>query len=46
MGPAKNEELIRYYKNRNVWLLYADDQPPKLVAYDQSGSSVVSAKKK
>lgn len=33
MGTAKNQELIRYYKNRRVWLLYADHQPPKLVPY-------------
>jgi hypothetical protein len=37
MGPAKNDELIRYYKDRRVWLLYADDQPPKLVPYVDSG---------
>jgi hypothetical protein len=33
MGPAKNEELMRYLKPANVWLLYADHQPPKLVPY-------------
>jgi hypothetical protein len=38
MGVAKNEELIRYYKDRRVWLLDADDIPPKLSPYpcDQS----------
>jgi hypothetical protein len=33
MGPAKNQELIRYYKDRRVWLLYADKQPAELVPY-------------
>jgi hypothetical protein len=40
MGESKNEELIRYYKNRRVWLLYADDQPPKLVPYVDSGGTI------
>lgn len=35
MGAAKNEELIRYFKPRRVWLLYADDHPPKLAPYPQ-----------
>jgi len=33
MGPKKNEELIRHFKNRRVWLYYADQQPLKLVPY-------------
>ena len=33
MGAAGNEELIRYYKDRRVWLLEADDIPPKLLPY-------------
>jgi hypothetical protein len=37
MGPAENEELIHYYKHRRVWLLYADEQPPKLVPYVDKG---------
>jgi hypothetical protein len=36
MGPAQDQELIDYYKDRRVWLLYADDQPPKLVPYSQA----------
>ena len=36
MGPAENEELIQYYKGRQVWLLFADDQPPKLVPYSEA----------
>jgi hypothetical protein len=36
MGPAKNQELIRYYKNRRVWLVDVDDQPPKLEPYSEA----------
>jgi hypothetical protein len=43
MGPAENEELIRYYKDRRVWLLYADDQPPKLVPYSEAEDAQAQA---
>ena len=33
MGPAKNEELIKYFKNRHVWLLEADQKPARLLPY-------------
>jgi hypothetical protein len=33
MDPEKNEELIQYFKDRNVWLLEADEKPPRLVQY-------------
>ena len=33
MGPAQNEELLRYYKDRQVWLLDADENPPELNRY-------------
>jgi len=33
MGATANEELIRYYKNRRIWLLEADDTPPSLSPY-------------
>jgi hypothetical protein len=33
MGTSGNEELIRYFKDRQVWLLEADDTPPKLLPY-------------
>jgi len=36
MGPAKNQELIDYYKHRSVWLLDADTQPPKLAPYPEA----------
>ena len=43
MGPKQNQELIDYYKIRSVWLLYADDQPPKLVPYEVPGRHPESA---
>jgi hypothetical protein len=33
MGPAKNQELIRYFRDRRVWLLNVDKQPVELVPY-------------
>jgi hypothetical protein len=36
MGAAKNEELLRYFKDRHVWLLEADNVPPKLRPYSDT----------
>jgi hypothetical protein len=33
MGADQNQELLRYYRDRHVWLLDADEIPPKLAAY-------------
>jgi hypothetical protein len=33
MDPASNLELIRYYKDRNVWLVQPDSQPISVFAY-------------
>ncbi len=33
MDAANNLELIRYYKDRNVWLVQPDAQPPQVSAY-------------
>jgi len=33
MGDAANRELLRYYKNRDVWMVDADDSPPRLSVY-------------
>ena len=33
MGAKENEDLIRYFKDRQVWLLEADEKPPKLTGY-------------
>ena len=32
MDARSNEELLRYYKDRNVWLVEADCKPPKIVS--------------
>lgn len=37
MGPNANQELLRYYKDRRVWLLEADELPPRLSEYLDSG---------
>jgi hypothetical protein len=33
MSPAENEELIKYFKDRQVWLVEPDEKPPKLSRY-------------
>jgi len=33
MGPQQNEELVRYYAGRRVWLAKVDDPTAKLEAY-------------
>jgi hypothetical protein len=36
MGPTENQELIDYFPNRHVWLVEADETPPKVIAYGKS----------
>ncbi len=38
MSPAENEELIKYFRDRRVWLLEADEHPPKLTQYQLPGN--------
>jgi hypothetical protein len=33
MTPAENQELIDYFRDRQVWLLEPDEKPPKLSQY-------------
>jgi hypothetical protein len=33
MGPARDAELLSYFRDRRAWLLEADATPPKLVPY-------------
>lgn len=33
MGAAKNQELLDYYKDRQVWLVEPDSQPPHVSPY-------------
>jgi hypothetical protein len=36
MGPAKNKELVDYFRDRQVWLVEADETPPRVVPYSSS----------
>jgi hypothetical protein len=36
MDEKSNQELLQYFKNRNVWLLEPDESPPKLSPYPAS----------
>jgi len=38
MGQKQNEELIRYYPNRQAWLIKPDDTPPSVSQYKTSSS--------
>src|SRR5262249_38216446 len=31
MGPVRNRALLSYFKDRKVWRLYADEDPPRLI---------------
>jgi hypothetical protein len=33
MDEKSNQELLQYFKNRNVWLLEPDESPPNLSPY-------------
>jgi hypothetical protein len=41
MGTAQNEELIRYYSDRRVWLVESDEKPPRLSPYPELQSTSV-----
>jgi hypothetical protein len=43
MGPAENDELLRYYSDRRAWLLEVDEVPPKLEPYPRSRDEQSSA---
>jgi len=43
LGLEKNEELINYFKNRQVWLLEPDYAPPKLARYSPISASSINA---
>ena len=38
MGPAQNEELIRYFKDRQVWMVEPDEAPARLTPYPEIGN--------
>jgi hypothetical protein len=39
MGTEKNEELLRFFKNRRVWLLEPDEKPPRMSQYLRTGNT-------
>jgi hypothetical protein len=40
MGPEANQELIRYYSDRKVWLVEPDEKPVQFSQYDESPTTV------
>jgi hypothetical protein len=42
MDPEHNEEIIRYYKDRRVWIVEVDDGRAKLEAYPMTSSKPAS----
>jgi hypothetical protein len=34
MGPEENQEVLRYYADRKMWLVRVDDSPGELLPYD------------
>ena len=39
LGPQRDEELLRYYSNRTVWLFEPDEAPPRFSRYEQVSSA-------
>jgi hypothetical protein len=39
MGEQNNQELLQYFKNRDVWLVEPDESPPKVSPYPVSEAS-------
>ena len=33
MGAVQNERLFAYFRDRSIWLLQADERPPRLTPY-------------
>jgi hypothetical protein len=39
LGPLRDEELLRYYPNRTVWLFEPDQTPPRIGPYPRASTS-------
>ena len=39
MGAERNKELVRYFKDRQVWLVQPDTTPPTVAPYSTPSSS-------
>ena len=42
MNAADNMELVRFYKDRNVWLVEPDIQPVKVSPYTMAEQVVIA----
>jgi len=42
MGPSANKELVDYFKDRHIWLVEADEVPPRISPYPESPTSSAS----
>jgi hypothetical protein len=41
MGNSGNEELLRHFRDRQVWLLQPDASPPKLTTYSEPVKTLI-----
>lgn len=39
MDPAENRRLLNYFKDRQAWLLFADDMPPRLSRFTEQSET-------
>ena len=42
MGPAQNKELVDYFPDRHIWLVEADENPPRLSPYPAPAGRISS----
>jgi hypothetical protein len=44
MDPSNNQNLLRYYKDRKVWLVEPDGNPPRISPYPVDQVSLIAEK--